>query len=87
MNNAEYLSLQCQLVLLANLIEPMKLEDLVNRIELAHAAGPVVDPGLYSKAVGHLECFERIARAAREFQKEVAEVRSAGLSPSLNDRR
>ena len=77
MTDAEYLSLQCQLVLLANLIGPMKLEEFIHRIDLAHAVGPMIEPTLYAKTIGHLECFERIARAARAFQKEAAKIKTS----------
>ncbi len=70
MTDADYLSLQCQLILLANLIEPMNLTEFIHRIDLAHAIGPIVEPTIYAKAREHLVHIERIARAARAFQKE-----------------
>ena len=74
MTDADYLSLQCQLILLANLIEPMNLEEFIHRIEVAHAIGPIVEPTIYAKAQEHLAHIERIERAARAFQKETADI-------------
>lgn len=91
MTDAEYLSLQCQLILLANLIEPMNLKEFIQRIDLAHTIGPIVEPTIYAKAQRHLFHVERIARAACAFQKEVmqatGETRALGHPPPfLNGR-
>lgn len=74
MTDAEYLSLQCRLVLLAQLIKPLDLFGFLLRMEAAHAIGPILEPTLYIKAKKHLDSIERIAKAAKAFQDEIRKI-------------
>jgi hypothetical protein len=74
MTNAEYLSLQSRLLLVADLIRVMDLDGFLARIELAHLAGPFLEPTLYAKTQDYLKAVELLARAARAFKSEAVKV-------------
>lgn len=78
LSDEDYTATQHHLTLISGIVADMPLVGLLNRIETSHAFGPILDPTLYRSAMDNLEALERIARAAREFQKVVLEVRDRG---------
>ena len=71
MNRIEYQAIQDQLVLLAQVIEPLDLAGFLSAIDYSETMGPIVDPTLYLQSANKLENVKRLAQAALTFQKEV----------------
>ena len=67
----EYKETQQALILLAQAVSELDLPAFLDKISYAHAAAPIFDPTLYSKAADKLRDVERLAAAANQFRKEV----------------
>lgn len=76
MTNDQYLAVQTQLQVLAGLVADMPLEDFLERIHLAEAVGPMLDPTLYRAAHRNLEAINGLAVALMGFKKTVLKVRN-----------
>lgn len=71
MKQAAYEMTQEQLVILAQLINPLPLVEFLDAIDRAETLGPILDPTLFHKAGRRLEQVKALAHAARTFQIEV----------------
>jgi len=71
MNRIEYMAIQVQLVLLAQVVEPLDLVRFLSAIDHSETMGPIVDPTLYLQTANKLENVKRLAQAALIFQREV----------------
>ena len=71
MTDEEYQSTQDQLVLLAKLANGLDLDAFLQRISIARAAGPVLDPFLYRQAADRMDDVSRLARSFQGVQKEI----------------
>lgn len=67
----DYKSEADKLVLFAQLLDSLDLDFLIDEIETAHAAGPVIEPTMYrdAHARGDMDRIDRLARALREPQR------------------
>lgn len=70
MNDADYTSTQYQLMVLATIVSSLDLDGFLKRIDMAEAAGPMLDPTVYRAAMTNLTSVKRLASAANEFRKE-----------------
>lgn len=70
MNDADYTSTQYQLMILATIVSGLDLDGFLKRIDMAEAAGPILDPTMYRAAMTNLNSIKRLAIAANEFRKE-----------------
>lgn len=71
MSEEEYISIQNQLVILAQLIAPLDLKGFLSQLAHAEAMCPILDPTLFMRGAGKLAQVRRLAEAAQEFQAEV----------------
>ena len=76
MDNAEYEQTQAQLINLTHTLLKLDLDTFIRMIELAHAAGPVLDPSLYLRAEANMTTLEQIARAFRQCQQTIEQLRA-----------
>jgi hypothetical protein len=72
MNEAQYLIVQKQLVVLAAVVQEMPLAEFLSAIDTADTLGPILDPTRYLKASEEMHNIESLARALMPFKKEVA---------------
>ncbi len=74
MTDEEYGETQRQVVMVSVLVNNMDLEGFLERISLAHSAGPILNPTLYRDAMDNISKIESLANALRSFQGKAAEV-------------
>lgn len=71
MTDEEYTATQEQLILLASFARKLDLVGFLERISLAEAIAPIVDPTLYLRGGRKLTQVKRLAQSLRPFQKEI----------------
>jgi hypothetical protein len=71
MDDRQYQETQDWLVAVAGIVRALDLDAFLQRIELAEAAGPILNPTLCVMASGKLAKVKRLAEAAKVFQDEV----------------
>lgn len=69
MKDDEYALCQAQLNIAVGMIRSLPLAEFLNRLSIAEAAGPVLDPTLYRESMKHVESVHRIASAALKLQR------------------
>lgn len=75
MTKVEYMATQQQLLWLAGLVSTLDLVGFLRCIGSAESVGPILDPTLYVRGSTKLDAIKRIATAARELQRVVAEAK------------
>lgn len=70
MTNEEYIAVQQQLVLLAQLVAEINVEGMLERLERADAIGPLFHPSEWMKAKPQLDEVRKLAEAAMVFRRE-----------------
>lgn len=75
MTKAEYVATQQQLLWLAGLVSTLDLDGFLRCIGSAESLGPILDPTLYRRGSLKLDAIKRIATAARQLQKAVAQAK------------
>lgn len=85
LDNAGYLELQHNLVLFAGLVKDWNLAGFLNRIEDAHAVGPILDPTLYRAGVDKMVEIGELARALLMFQRAAAKLAEKYTPPPVAD--
>ena len=73
-DNEEYSIIQNQITLIAAVIAELKLKGFLERAHHADSVGHILDPTLYRHAMGGINKVQRLAGAARSFQKVVHEI-------------
>jgi hypothetical protein len=74
MTDEEYTVVQTQVILIANVVKTMALEDFLARIDQAHTIAPLADPTLYQRAAGRLCDIETLARQLLPLKSAVLEI-------------
>ena len=75
MEKEEYVRMQTSIIMFADLVCEMDLDEFIAHINHAEAVGPIVDPTLYMQAQESLDKIGRIARALNGFKKTVIKIR------------
>jgi hypothetical protein len=71
MNEEDYILIQTQLVVLAQIVNSMDLKGFIEAINRAETMGPILDPSLYLKGADKLEAIKNLAVGALSFQSKV----------------
>jgi hypothetical protein len=74
MNNEEYLEIQKQVVLMANLVKDMLLKEFIELADKADAIGPILDPTLWRDGHESLDIIRHLARGLMKFQDEAVKL-------------
>ena len=79
MTGTEYELTQTALLTIVRVIGVYKLDwdDFLERIELADAAGPVLDPTLYRNGQANMHKIRELARATQAYQMRIKEILDA----------
>ena len=68
MNNQEYILTQTVLINTAKILQPLKLNEFIERALTAESAGPIFDPSLYRAGIKRLELIRELASRAIAFR-------------------
>ncbi|HBR33658.1 MAG TPA: hypothetical protein DD734_03425 [Firmicutes bacterium] len=74
MTNEEYYETHNKLMIIAQAVLQLDLDEFLTRITNAEAIGPMVDPTFYKETAGKMKQTRIIAEAARAFQSTATNV-------------
>ncbi|MFH0809826.1 MAG: hypothetical protein V2A77_05090 [Pseudomonadota bacterium] len=76
MDKEQYMQVQQQVVMLANMVRALPLALFIETAAKAETVGPFLDPTLYREAAGKLALIMGLARALQRFQVEANKLLS-----------
>lgn len=71
MDKVTYTLTQQQVLLIAQLVQGLDLDEFLRSINWADTVGPIVDPTLWMRGSKNMAFIEELARAASRFKEDV----------------
>lgn len=75
MENSEYMRVQSQLLMMANLVEDLPILDFIEKAERSNTISSIVNPTLWMKGHESLDKIIELARSLKSFQDKVLEMK------------